>query len=173
MNMRRMILLLSLLLAFTVAAAETADQIAARFNKTKHKTGSKHGVSKALFLEIKARPLVRRDPATWSGQYAGDFGWTLALQVRPDGTATGSGTDGARFTLRNARVSGALLTGTKVYAGGTTAPLRAAFLERSMREGTSAGRITSSDTATGIGIVDVDVVIDGGIHIERLFLEAQ
>jgi hypothetical protein len=171
--MRRLLLLLTLSLAFTVAAADTADAIAARFSKTKHKTGSEHGVSKALFLEIKARPIVRRDPAAWSGDYAGDFGWTMTLQVRPDGTATGNGTDGARFTLRNARVTGALVTGTKVYADGTTAPLRGAFLERTMRERTSPERITKRDAATGLGVVDIDVVIDGGIHIGRLFLEAR
>jgi len=109
--------------------------------------------------------------AAYAGRYEADFGLALTLNVGVDGTLTGNGSDRGAFTLRNARVQGALLTATKVYASGETEPLSGAFLTRTVREGTAPDRVKSTRSAFGLGVVDLDLELPGFTHVERLFYE--
>ncbi|HYI10845.1 MAG TPA: hypothetical protein VEK57_17425 [Thermoanaerobaculia bacterium] len=176
--MRKFALSLSLLLACSLIASDlerrTADLVA-MFNKTKHVSKNKRGVSKSMFLQVKSDPVVRKDPSTYSGVYLEPgFRFSIDLSVRRDGSLTGNGSDErGSYTLHDGRVRGALLTATKAYPNGATSPLEGVFLQRVVREGTAPDKVTSRTTAFGVGVRTPGLEADGGIHIEKLFFEAR
>ena len=115
-----------------------ARELAAYFNKEKHKVKEKRGVRLDIYLEVRGEPAALTDAAEYSGAYESEPDYPLELRVSPDGAVEGRGAEpspgGARrFTLRGARVSGALLTGTKVYDDGGTERVEAVFLNRTER----------------------------------------
>jgi hypothetical protein len=176
--MRKIALSLSLLLACSLIAGDlerrTADLVA-MFNKTKHKSKNKHGVSKSMFLQVKSDAVVRKDPSTYSGVYVEPgFRFSIELNVRHDGSLTGKGSDQrGGYTLRDGQVRGALLTAMKAYPNGATAPLEGVFLQRVVREGTAPENVTSQSTAFGVGVRTPGLQADGGIEIDKLFFEAR
>ncbi len=173
--MRATALTLTFLLACSLIAdsieKRTADLVA-MFNKTKQVSKNKRGVTKSIFLDIQSKPVVRKDLSTYSGTYVErGFGFSVTLQVREDGTVAGNGLDDrGKYTLRDARMRGAMLTGTKVYAISTTAPLDAVFLQRTTREGTAPDRITGTHTSFGLGVHTPGFETDG-TTLEKLFYE--
>ena len=158
--------------AFADSVQQRTDDLVAMFNKTKHVNKQKRGTSKQIYLEIRAEPLARRDASTYSGTYtAKDFGFSLQLQVQQDGAAAGDGNDDHdSFTLRDGWVRGALLTGTRVYRDGTTAPLEAVFIRRTRRSGVSPDRITENSSEVGLGVLTRGLR-HGGSQIDRVFFE--
>src|SRR5688572_20627704 len=103
-------------------AGGRARELAAHFNKDKHKVKEKRGVRLEVFLEVRGEPAFK-PAADYSGAYEAESGFRIELRVSPDGAAEGRGEEpgaggGRRFALRDARVSGALLTGTRVYEDG-------------------------------------------------------
>jgi hypothetical protein len=148
-----------------------ARELAARFDKDKHKVKEKYGVRVEVFLEMRGEPAQRKSPADYSGEYVSDPDGRLTLRVGADGSAEGEGyepsTDGPRhFTLRGARVSGALLTGAKVYGDGSTERLESVFINLTTRTAPNA----RGTTTFGLGVVfDTPKSVDGGFDIEKLF----
>jgi hypothetical protein len=148
-----------------------ARELAAHFNKDKHKVKEKRGLRIEVFLEMRGEPAVRKNPADYSGVYETESGETLDLRVGADGRAEGQGAEPApggarRFTLRGARVSGALLTGTKVFEDGATERLEAVFIKLTVRHSpTEAGT-----SAFGLGVVfDPPKSGGDGFELTRLF----
>ena len=141
-----LIALTLLALATTPLAAQTpgarAQTLAAEFSKFKDVTKSKHGVSHQKYKEIVSEPWAAtlRD---YRGTYASsdDFAY-LNLAIDTNGRVTGEGRDREHFTLRDVVIADALLTGTKVYRNGKTAPFEAAFLKRSARSSPNAAFTT-------------------------------
>lgn len=76
------------------------------------------------------------------------------------------------FTLRDVRLNGVHLTATKAYTNGTTAPLEGVFLRQIVREGTSRANARVTSDRTGLGLVGLDFVVEGGIHLDKLFYES-
>jgi hypothetical protein len=153
-------------------AARRARELAASFNKSKHEIKEKRGVRMEKFKEVRSEPAPRQNPADYSGTYEASIGldYTLSLKVAADGSAEGSGYDpdptGPRaFTLTNARVVGALLTGTKTYADGSTEKFEGVFINRTERDSPSAAAITEF----GLGVVFDPRKIVEGLDLERLF----
>lgn len=138
-------------------AAERARQLAAQMSKSKHAVREKKGVRVEKFKEVRSEPAVLADPREYAGDYEADMGFRLRLKVAAGGRVEGSGTDtsfeGGRsprnFTLRDARVEGALLTGTKVFEGGATERLEGVFINRTDRERPD----DPGTTAFGLGVV--------------------
>ncbi|HEX7957158.1 MAG TPA: hypothetical protein VF508_09455, partial [Pyrinomonadaceae bacterium] len=94
----------------------------------------------------------------------------LELRVSPDGRAEGQGAEpspaGARrFTLRDARVSGALLTGTKVYEDGGAEPFEAVFINLTARHAPD----DKGETLYGLGFVFDPPKSGPGFSVTRLF----
>ena len=151
-------------------AGARARELAAYFNKDKHKVKEKRGVRLDVFLEVRGEPAALRDAAEYSGAYESEPDYPLELRVSSDGAAEGRGaepSDGGarRFTLRGARVSGALLTGTKVYEDGSTERIEAVFLNRTERHAPGeAGTRTC-----GLGVVFDPPKAGDGFVINRLF----
>jgi len=141
-------------------AGAQANALISQLDKVKEKRKEKKDLVIETYLEIKNTAATRK-PAELSGRYAEENGsYSLDLQVSGDGTATGSGTDTlgveariAGFKLRDARVQGSLLTGTKVYDDGRTEPFEAAFVNRTVREGKTSADAAVTSTAFGIGFI--------------------
>jgi len=166
--MRKTLLALSLLLALS-SSALTVDEMLARFNKVKQKSKHRNGVNIEMYLNVHSELAPGR-----SGNFeADDYGRTLTLQVRNDGTVTGRGADDSRtFELRNGRVDRSHLTATKVFADGSTEPLEGIFINRRIRSGKTAATITSDTTSFGLGVTSVEFTHDGNT-VDRLFYEAR
>lgn len=152
-------------------AGARAKKLAAHFDKDKHKVKEKRGVRVEVFLEMRGEPAPQKNPADYSGLYESEPGYAFELRVGADGRVEGSGAEpspgGTRqFTLRDARVSGAVLTGTKVYGDGATEQLESVFIKLTTRQ---------SPTEVGTSTYGLGVVFDppkpggDGFELTRLF----
>ena len=153
-------------------AGVRARELASYFNKDKHKVKEKRGVRLEVFVEVRATPAVRRSAAEYSGVYVAEPDFRLELRVSADGAAEGSGSEparggGRRFTLRDARVSGALLTGTKVYDGGGAERFEGVFINRTERHSPEE----AGASAFGLGVVYDPPKAGAGFEVTRLFYE--
>ena len=164
------------------AQGQDAAVLAAALDKNKHKVKekTKHGITVRveIYIDIKNVPEVRQ-PAEYSGSYADGVGGSrLDLRVSASGEAEGAGVDSTwvdgrgsdsrNFTLRNARVSGAVLTGEKVFADGSTERIEAVFVNRTISTGTKANEIEERKVLFGIGWVQT-----GKDWTNRVFLPAK
>lgn len=158
------------------AAAQTnarrTNEIMALFSKHKEVSKTKRGVTREKYKDVHTEPVVRSNLESLSGTYEDQgFGFVLRLRVDANGRVTGSGEEPIdesvkrTFTLSNTTVSGALIRGTKVYAGGRTQPLEGAFLNRIARESPT----DPGTSAFGLGIVG-DFSF-GQWMLNRIFLE--
>ena len=145
----------------TSVDARTQDLVS-QLDKTKYKKKDKGMVHIEIYVDIKNTPDVR-PAAEYSGHYETPLpgnGYCLDLQVSSNGTATGTGTDiyGARgiprkFTLRDAKIEGARLTGTKVMESGETEPIEAVFVTEVTRSGKTEADAAVTQTLSGIGYI--------------------
>lgn len=140
-------------------AGQRTRELVASLDKSKHKKKTKHNITVEVYVDIRNEAAVRADASEYSGSYEAD-GYRLTLRAAQDGSASGEGFDTlgadakqANYTLRDARIEGALLTGTKVYENGETIPLEAVFVNRTAKSGTNAENLTSNTTEFGIGWV--------------------
>jgi hypothetical protein len=158
-----------------VAGSELRTQaIVSSFNKSKHVMKEKHGVRKEKYIDVRSVPVVRQNPADYSGAYEADFGFSLRLNVDGSGMVEGTGheplNDDASvlrgFTLRNGRMAGALITATKVYGNGSSEPLEGVFINKTVFESPTDPGVT----AFGLGVVGKQIQV-GGLNIDRLFYQ--
>jgi hypothetical protein len=154
-------------------ARSRAEALAQSFDKSKHLSREKRGVRKEKYLEVRNTPAARANPADYSGTYeVEDFGLYLELRVEANGSAEGSGREPAgddasvmrSFTLVNARVDGALLTGTQVYANGERQRFEGVFVNRS----TFQSPTDRGTTQFGLGVAGKTLHI-AGLHVTRVF----
>lgn len=149
-----------------------ARELAASFSKSKHEVKERHGVRVEKFKDVRSEPVFKADARGYSGTYEADFGCALTITVGADGRAEASGSEPTsdlarprRFTLRDARVAGALLTGTKVYDDGATEELEGVFINRTERNSpTDAGTMTF-----GLGVVFDPPKVGQSFVMTRLF----
>jgi hypothetical protein len=147
--------------------------IAASFSKFKNVSKSRRGITKEKYMKVVSEPAVKSSPIEYSGVYEHpDMDFRLSLNVDANGVVTGSGYEPLSesvkrtFTLRNAKIEGALLTATKVYAGGETERLEGAFMNRTASESpTDSGR-----TVFGFGTLVKPIYLSGNT-IDKIFLE--
>ena len=149
-----------------------AEQIATSFTKFKQAVKEKHGVRVEKYKDIRSEPTARQNLIEYSGVYeVADLGYTLSVQVANDGTARAHGAEGGpdsrSFELENAKIDGAVLTGTKVYRDGRTEPFEGAFLTRTERDSPTDPGIVRY----GLGVVLATPVEHGGITYEQLFYQ--
>jgi hypothetical protein len=153
---------------------QESQEIAALFNKTKHKVKEKRGVRVEVYVDIKSEPFVKPNIAEYAGEFKAETGDWFNLRIDADGRIEANGSEPApqksrRFTLRDARIEGALLNGTKVYEDGATEPFEAVFLKRTARLGkTDAG---ASVYGFGVRYDPPKTDANAGFHINKLFYE--
>ena len=140
-------------------SAQRTRDLVASLDKTKYKKKEKANISIEVFVDIKNEAVTKNDRSEYSGTYETD-GYKLDLRVATDGSTTGSGFDSfangdkpANFTLKNAKIEGALLTATKVYDNGKEQPLEAVFVNRNARAGSNPKVVSVDVTQFGLGFI--------------------
>ena len=155
------------------AQQKTQDLIAA-LAKTKYKKKEKKNIKTESYLDIKSEAVIKNDPAEYSGTYqSSDGNYDLKLFVKSGNEIEGGGFDTdfrnserRDFTLREARIEGALLTATKVFSNGTTEKLEAVFNNRTVVSGKNPNEIESRETKYGLGFIQ-----SYDENFNRVFLE--
>ena len=161
-------------------ATARSSELATALNKTKYKKKEKPMVTVEFYIDIKNEPVVR-DAASYSGNYGSEDGeYRLALQVEGNGAASGSGQDWLNenrlsYTLKDAFVTGALLTATKVYSNGEQKKFEAVFVNRTVSNGKNENEIATRDTKFGLGFIQQASAADSQKGTQtwtnRVFLE--
>ena len=137
--------------------AQRTNVIVTSFNKKKHVVKERYGVRVDKYKEIRSEPVILRDIRDYSGSYeAEDLGLSLDLQVDSNRSITGRGHEAIDenqrlfrgFNLENARINGALLTGTKVYDLGGTEPFEGVFINKTSFESPTDKGVTVSAPAS-------------------------
>jgi hypothetical protein len=165
----------------TLASASDAQiktqAIVASFNKFKHVDKVKHGIRKEKYKKIQSEPVVKANPEDYSGTYEiPDLGFAIHLRVDHSGKVHGDGYEPLMqdpavrrvFTLRNGKIEGALLTGTKVYGSGHTEKLEGVFINQTSFESPT----DKGFTTFGLGTVSRPVEASG-LTLDRLFYELE
>jgi hypothetical protein len=159
---------------FAQTSEQKTQDLVTALSKTKYKKKEKKNFTFELYLDIKSEAVVKNNVQDYAGVYqSSDANCRLELRVSTDGKIEGSGYDSdfdssqkQNFTLKNARIEGALLTATKVYASGETKKLEAVFNNRITTEGKNPNEINSRTTKYGLGFID-----SWGAMTTRVFLE--
>ena len=152
---------------------KTQDLIAA-LGKTKYKKKEKKNFSFEFYIDIKSEAVVKNNVRDYAGVYqSSSADYRIELRISANDRVEGDGYDTdfnnsqkQNFTLRDARIEGALLTGTKVFADGATEKLEAVFNNRTIVEGKNASEINKRETKYGLGFID-----SRGTITNRVFLE--
>ena len=139
---------------------KTQDLIDA-LGKTKYKKKEKKNVSTETYVDIKSAAVVKRNIREYAGVYESEGKDNrLEIKISAAGAVEGSGYDSffdnsqrQSFTLRDARIEGALLTATKVYADGRRVPFEAVFNNQTRAEGKNPNQINSRETRYGLGFI--------------------
>jgi hypothetical protein len=145
--------------------------IVASFSKFKNGSKTRRGITKAKYMKVESEAAVKANPADYSGVYeVPGIAFALNLTVDRNGVVTGTGyeplAESVRrtFTLRGGRVQGALLTATKVYAGGESERLEGAFMNRTSFDSPTATGVT----VFGFGTLGPQIEVSG-MTINRFF----
>ena len=181
--MRRLFTITFLLVLWLIPANITAQEpseqrtreIVAAFNKSKHAVKEKHGVRIEKYKEVRSEPVLRQDARDYSGTYeVPDLGYRLTIQVASDGSVVADGYEptikdrqpGRRFTLKGAKIRGALLTATKVYEDGAAETFEGVFIKRTdFNSPTDVGV-----SRFGLGVVGQPLEVNG-LTLDRLFYQ--
>jgi hypothetical protein len=147
--------------AQTSGSQQRAQEVAASLDKTKYKHKVKKNFELEIYIDVKNETVVK-NASEYAGVYESpEANYRIELRV-VGGKIEGGGyeTDfqsSARnnFTLKDARIEGALLTATKVFADGNTEKLEAVFVNRTVTQGANPNKIQTRETKFGLGYVDV------------------
>ena len=157
-------------------STQKTQELIAALDKTKYKKKEKKNISIEFYMDIRNEPVVKANPAEYSGSYRGeDASYQMDIQVPQSGSVTGSGRDmvdfdngiARSFTLRDGHIQGALLTATKVYDNGQAEKFEAVFTNRTVSSGKNADTIENRDTTFGLGFIQTH----GANWTNRVFLE--
>lgn len=156
----------------SLASQSRAHEIAAAFTKHKYVVKESHGVRREKYKDVRSEPTVRPNVRDFAGAYeVAELGYELTVQIGDDGTVRASGSDGdaesRRFELEDAKIQGALLTGTKVYHNGTSERFEAVFLTRTDR----ANPTDPGTVLYGLGVLLPSPVEFLGNTYDKLFYQ--
>ena len=159
-----------------IAATDSRTRaIVASFNKSKHVVKEKRGVRKEKYLDVRSAPVVKQNPADYSGEYEeAELGFSLRLRVDRDGKVEGTGYEplngdsgvSRSFRLTDGQIRGALITAKRVYADGSSEPLEGVFINKTRFESPTDKGVT----AFGLGVIGKGLQV-GGLNIDRIFYQ--
>lgn len=157
--------------------AEARTQaIVTSFNKSKRGVKEKYGVRVDKYKEVRSEPTIEASVRDYAGAYeVQGLGFSLDLRVDSNGNIAATGyepvdvdaTVRRRFTLRNARIEGALFTATKVYASGATEPFEGVFINRTSFDSPRDRGVTTF----GLGVIGPATRVMGGVYLDRFFFQ--
>jgi hypothetical protein len=151
------------------------QEIVAYFNKEKHLVKEKFGIRKEKYKKVVSEPVIKQNIKDYSGVYEVEgLGFLIDIQVGNDGKVTATGTEpvngdnrqARRFRLEGARITGAMLTGTKVYEDGATEKFEGVFINRTDFDSPTDKGVS----AFGLGVVSNPVEF-AGVTLDRLFYQ--
>jgi hypothetical protein len=148
---------------------ERTREIVASFSKEKHAVKEKNGVRVEKYKKVVSEPAVKQDIKEYSGVYeVHGFAFVINIQVGSDGSVRGTGSDPTKgnFRLEGAKITGAMLTATKVYEDGTTEKFEGVFINRT-------DYISPTDRGVrtfGLGVV-ISPVEFAGVTLDKLFYQ--
>jgi hypothetical protein len=149
--------------------------IVASFNKSKHVVKEKRGVRKEKYLDVRSVPAVKPNPADYSGAYeTSDLRFSLQLRVDATGKVEGRGYEplndeaaiSRSFTLKDGRMTGALITARKIYGDGSHEPLEGVFINKTVFESPTDPGVT----AFGLGVVGMSFQVRE-VNNDKLFYQ--
>ena len=149
-----------------------SQEIAASFSKEKQGVKDKHGVRSEKYKRVVSELALKQDVTAYSGEYeVPGFGHFLTIEVARDGSVKATGTEprnGATrsFRLEGGKISGAMLTATKVYDDGATEKFEGAFINRTDYISPADG----GSRAFGLGVVGIPAEL-AGVTVDRLFFQ--
>lgn len=152
---------------------ERTQEIAASFNKEKHAVKEKNGVRVEKYKRVRSEPVTKSNIRDYSGVYeVPDLGYVINIQVGSDGSVQATGSEPANgatgqarsFRLEGAKIEGAMLTATKVYADGATEKFEGVFINRTVFNSATDKGVSS----IGLGVVGNPVEF-GGVTLDKLF----
>ncbi len=152
---------------------QKTQEITAALSKTKYKHKVKGSFEFEKYISIKSEAVVKNNAGEYSGSYeAEDSRHRIELNIA-GGKIEGSGYDTdsesskkESFSLKEAKIEGALLTATKTYENGKTEKFEAIFINRTIVEGTNPNKIKYRATKFGLGFVGTN-----GAYTERIFCQ--
>jgi len=155
-------------------ARQKTQELVASLSKSKYKKKERGNFAFEKYIDIKSEAVVKNNVKEYAGNYeAEDSNFRVELLIANDGKIEGNGYEtyfqiGNRenFTLKNAKIEGALLTAEKVYSNGRTEKLEAVFINRTVIEGKNPNQIESRKTSYGLGFV-----AGNGNSTQRVFCE--
>ena len=157
------------IVAQQLSSQTKAREVAAAFTKNKHVVKEKFGVRVEKYKDVRSEPAVKTNIRDYSGVYeVRDLGYVISVQVGTDDLIHASGSEKSRaFRLENARIEGALLTASKVYADGAKEKFEGVFLNRTDRD---------SPTDPGVSMFGLGVVLTtpfevNGLTYDKLFYQ--
>ena len=154
------------------AAQSRTQAIVASFNKSKRAVKTRRGVRVEKYEVVRSEPVFEENARDYSGSYqVPDLGFSLELQVDDKGNVAATGYEAVdvvmrKFTLRAARIDGALLTATKIYEGGATAPFEGVFINRTSFDSPRDSGVTTF----GLGVIGSAVTV-GGVTVDKFFYQ--
>jgi hypothetical protein len=156
-------------------AQKRTEEIVASFNKQKYAVKEKHGVRMEKYKKVQSEPVIKQNIRDYSGRYeTGDQGYVIDIEVTGDGTVKAVGSEPVNednrqarsFRLEGGSLTGAMLSGTKVYSDGATARFEGVFINRTdFNSPTDKGV-----SAFGLGVI-LNPVQVGGVTLDRLFYQ--
>lgn len=161
-------------------AQQRTQEIVESLSKTKYRFRAQRGVSKEKYKSVRSEPVVKKNIADYSGQYeVPGLGYSLEIKVTNNGVIEAAGYESKeedaqqkrKFTFRNAKIDGALLTATKVYTDGGTENFEGVFINQTSIEGTSPTQIERQSTTFGLGVANVQLKMATGVNLDRLFYQ--
>jgi hypothetical protein len=165
--------------AYVVSAQDTrarANDLVAQLDKTKHKVKDKRGTHFESYTEVRNEAAALK-PGDLAGHYVSKDSpeFWMDLRVSSDGTATANGI-GYEMVGENSvriaytfkgRIEGALLTGTRTLENGRTEPFEAAFVNRTVREGTNETDASVTYKGFGLGYIQQDEHWTNRVFLEK------
>lgn len=146
--------------AQTSDASQRAREVAASLDKTKYKHKVKKNFELEIYIDVKNEAVVK-NASEYLGTYESPEASHRLVLRSVGGKIAGDGyeTDfqsSARvnFTLKDARIEGALLTATKYYENGNSERFEAVFVNRTVTQGANPNKIQSRETKFGLGFVE-------------------
>jgi hypothetical protein len=149
------------------------QEIVASFNKEKHMVKEKYGVRREKYKRVLSEPVIKQNVREYSGVYeVPDMGFLINIQVESADSIKATGSEPTNssnrqsrsFRLDNAKIAGAMLTGTKVYNDGSTEKFEGVFINATVFE---------SPTDKGVSAFGLGVVGNGmefaGVTLDKLF----
>ncbi len=157
--------------AQTTDVRQKTQELVASLSKSKYKHKVKGNFEFEKYIDIKSEAVVKNNAGEYSGNYESqDSRHRIELNIT-GGKLEGSGYDTEfesskkeNFSLKNAKIEGALLTATKTYENGKTEKFEAVFINRTIVEGTNPNKIQHRATNFGLGFVGTN-----GAYTERIF----